>query len=120
MPKAAKVAFAAADAASPGHARAVLGLAVTDGAGPDAMARVAAACDTLEHAGKLGERALVLAAAHAWAGHGAHALEVAEQAIASPAQDPTGWSLPADPIFAPLRTADGYARLAARLAARAS
>jgi hypothetical protein len=35
-------------------------------------------------------------------------------------QDPTGWSLPADPIFAPLRTADGYARLAARLAARAS
>ncbi len=118
--EAARLAFAAADAASPGHARAMLGRAVADGAGPAAVARVAAACDTLERAGKLGERALVLAAAHAWAGHGTHALEVAEQAIATPAQNPTGWSLPADPIFAPLRTADGYARLAARLAARAS
>jgi tetratricopeptide (TPR) repeat protein len=117
---AARLAFAAADAASPGHARAVLGLALAAGASGDAVARVAIACDRLERAGKVGERALVLAAAYGWAGQGAHGLGMAEQAIATPAQDPTGWSLPADPIFAPLRTADGYARLAARLAARAS
>ena len=38
-------------------------VAVADGAGTDAVARVADACDTLERAGKIGERALVLAAA---------------------------------------------------------
>jgi DNA-binding winged helix-turn-helix (wHTH) protein len=119
-PEAARLAFSAADAASPGHARALLGLALAEGAGGDAVARVATASDILARSGKHGERALVLAAAHAWAGQGPHGLEFAEQAIATTAQDPTGWSLPADPIFAPLRTAEGYARLAARLAARAS
>jgi hypothetical protein len=34
--------------------------------------------------------------------------------------DASGWSLPAEPMFAPLRLADGYPRLAARLAARAA
>jgi DNA-binding winged helix-turn-helix (wHTH) protein len=116
----ARTAFAAADLASPGHARAVLGRALADGPAHDAVARVTAACEVLDGSGKHGERALVLAAAHAWAGRAAEAMVHAEQAISTPQPDSSGWSLPADPMFAPLRAADGYPRLAARLASRAS
>ena len=45
---------------------------------------------------------------------------MAEQALAATAPDATGWSLPADAMFAPLRAASGFGRLAARLGARAS
>ena len=62
----------------------------------------------------------VLAAAHAWAGQPDEGLALAEQAIDTPRPDTTGWSLPAEPMFAPLRSAAGYARLAAHLASRAS
>ena len=41
-------------------------------------------------------------------------------ALAGPSAEPLGWSLPADGMFAPLRVADGYDRVAARLASRAS
>lgn len=116
----ARAAFGAALAASPGHARSMLGLAVADGAGLDAVPRVDGACRTLAHSGKHAERALVLAAAEAWGGRPAEGLALAEQAIAGPVPDAAGWSLPADPIFTPLRAADGYARLAARLASRAA
>ena len=70
--------------------------------------------------GKHGERALLLAAAHGWAGRADEGLAVAEQALAATAPDATGWSLPADPLFAPLRAASGFGGLAARLGARAS
>lgn len=112
--------FSAALAASPDHARAVLGLAIADGCAADAVARVAPACDTLHASGKHGERRLVLAAAHAWAGHDAEAVAIASEALDASGPDPTGWSLPADPMFAPLRSAAGYGSLAARLASRAS
>jgi DNA-binding winged helix-turn-helix (wHTH) protein len=112
--------FAAALAASPGHARAVLGMAVADGAAHDAGARVADACRRLAEAGKHVERALVLAAAEAWSGRLSDAVQHAEHAIGGAVPDAAGWSIPADPIFTPLRTADGYARLAARLASRAA
>lgn len=118
--EAARTAFSAANAASPGHARAVLGLALAGGGAGDAVARVESACAALEGSGKHSERALVLAAAHAWGGHAAEGLAFAERAIATSLPDPTGWSLPADPMFSPLRAADGYARLAARLGTRAS
>ncbi|MEZ5291690.1 MAG: transcriptional regulator [Vicinamibacterales bacterium] len=116
----ARAAFGAALAASAGHARAVLGQALVDGAAGDTAARVSGACARLETTGKHVERALVLAAAEAWRGRPADGLRLAEQAIDGPAPDTAGWSLPADPIFAPLRAADGYARLAARLASRAA
>ena len=70
--------------------------------------------------GKHGECALLLAAAHGWAGRADEGLAVAEQALAATAPDATGWSLPADPLFAPLRASAGFGRLAARLGARAS
>ncbi|MEZ5415984.1 MAG: transcriptional regulator [Vicinamibacterales bacterium] len=117
---AARAAFAAALAASPGHARAVLGRAVADGAASDTAARVSEACGALARSGKLVERALVLAAAEAWSGRAAEALAHADGAIARAVPDAAGWSLPADPMFAPLRAADGYPWLAARLASRAS
>ena len=116
----ARHAFAAAEVRSPGHARAVLGLAVADGHAIEAVGRVSSACDTLTASGKHAERALVLAAAHAWAGRPDQGLALAEQAIDTPRPDTTGWSLPAEPMFAPLRSAAGYARLAAHLASRAS
>ncbi len=117
---AARVAFTEANALSPGHARSLLGLAIAEGAAGDAVTRVASACTALASAGKHGERSLVLAAAEAWSGQAPAGLAHAEHAIATPVPDQTGWSLPADPIFAPLREATGYARLLARLASRAS
>jgi hypothetical protein len=110
----------AVDSASPGHARAVLGLAIADGAATEAVARVGPTCDALAGAGKRGERALVLAAAHGWAGRPDEGLALVQEALATQWPDATGWSLPAEPMFAPLRAAAGHARLAARLASRAS
>ena len=98
----------------------MLGLALADGHAAEAADSVAAACVELERGGKHGERALVLAAAQAWAGDADDGLAAADQALAGSRPDPTGWSLPADPMFAPLRAASGYARLAARLASRAA
>lgn len=112
--------FAAAREASPDHARALLGLAVADGAAANAVARVTPACEVLASSGKHAERALVLAAAHGWAGDAERGIAIVTDAIAAAAPDTTGWSLPAEPMFAPLRNAAGYARLAAQLAARAS
>lgn len=113
-------ALAAADAASNGHARAVLGVAVGEDHAVDAVARVAGACAELERAGKHAERTLVLASAEAWSGNATGGLALLDKALSTPAADATAWSLPAEPMFAPLRAADGYARLAARLAARAA
>ncbi len=118
--EAARTAFEAAAAASPGHGRAMLGLAIAARRAADAAESVGAACVELERAGKHGERALLLAAAQAWAGRADDGLVVADQALTGSRPDSTGWSLPADPMFAPLRAAAGYARLAARLASRAS
>ena len=118
--QAARAAFEAAAAASPGHGRAMLGLAIASGHAAEAAERVGAACVELERAGKHGERALLLPAAQAWAGRADDGLVAAEQALAGSRPDATGWSLPADPMFAPLRAAAGYPRLAARLASRAS
>ena len=81
---------------------------------------LASAVARLEASGKLAEQALVLAAASAWTGQPERALQHADRLLAMTPDDSSGWSLPADPMFAPLRRADGYARLAARLAARAA
>jgi tetratricopeptide (TPR) repeat protein len=116
----ARDAFAGAEAASPGHARAQLGLAVANGAARQAGERVAAACATLAESGKHGEQALVMAAALGWAGNPDDGVAHAEAALSRAGTDSTGWSLPADPMFAPLRSSAGYPRLLARLASRAS
>jgi len=117
---AAAAAFAAADAAAPGHGRAALGAAMARDDAAGALAAVAAACEAMAGAGKHGERTLLLAAAHGWRGDADTGLGTAEQVLAGASPDTTGWSLPADPIFAPLRAAPGFARLAARLASRAA
>jgi DNA-binding winged helix-turn-helix (wHTH) protein len=115
----AAAAFAAATAASPGHARATLGQVVASGGSAVNDARVVAACTELERGGKHRERELLMAAAHAFAGDSSEAVACAERALSGP-PDAIGWSLPADPMFAPLRALPGYARLAARLASRAA
>jgi DNA-binding winged helix-turn-helix (wHTH) protein len=117
--EAAIAAFALAAALSPGHARATLGDVVASGGAPVDDPRVVAACAALERGGKLRDRQLLLAAAHAFAGAAGAAISHAEQALAGP-PDATGWSLPAEPMFAPLRALPGYSRLASRLAARAA
>ena len=74
----------------------------------------------MRRVGKAGERSLLLAAAHGWAGRGSEGLAIVAEALDAPVPDPLGWSVPADAMFAPLRAADGYHRVAARLASRAS
>ena len=101
-------AFHAAAAASPGHGRATLGLAIAAGEATDGVDRVAGACADMARVGKHGECALLLAAAHGWGGRADEGLAVAEQALVTTSPDATGWSLPADPLFAPLRAAGGY------------
>jgi hypothetical protein len=115
----AAAAFAAATAASPGHARAALGQVIAADGAPVNDPRVVTACADLERGGKPRERVLLLAAAHAFAGESGDAVACAERALAGPPAA-TGWNLPADPMFAPLRALPGYARLAARLASRAA
>ena len=117
---AARAAFAEADAASPGHGRAQLGLLVADGEARVVVERLAPVLADLERAGKHGEARLVAAAACAWAGDAAGGLAHAEEALTAPWLDSSGWSLPADPMFTPLRQAAGFPRLLARLASRAS
>jgi hypothetical protein len=108
---------------SANRARARLGLILAQSAGGatsgDADA-VVSACADLESSGKHVEQALVLAAAAAWRSEPAVAMQHAERVFSLTAADASGWNLPVDPIFAPLRLADGYPRLAARLAARAA
>jgi DNA-binding winged helix-turn-helix (wHTH) protein len=115
----AAAAFAAATVLSPGHARAALGQVVADGGSAVNDPRVIAAGAELERGGKHRERDLLLAAAHAFDGAPADAVACAQRALAGP-PDATGWNLPADPMFSPLRAAPGYARLAARLASRSA
>ena len=117
---AARVAFHAAAAASPGHGRAMLGLAIADGHAADAVECIGRAAEALGRAGKLGERTILLAAAHGWAGRGSEGVALVADALAGSSPEPLGWSLPADPMFAPLRAADGYHGVAAMLASRAS
>ena len=117
---AARAAFAAADVAAPGHGRARLGLAVAEGDSAHAVDRVTAACAELEGAGKHGERTLLLAAALAWSGDVAGGIARAEHALDGQWPDSSGWSLPADPLFAPLRERAAAATLLARVASRAS
>ena len=116
----ARALFTAAHDASPGYARAQLGLALIDGQAPATDARVLAACAELERGRKHNEHRLLLAAAHAWGGDGAAALALAHAVLTESAPDATGWSLPADPMFTALRMLPGYARLASHLASRAS
>lgn len=117
---AARAAFHAAAAASPGHGRAMLGVALADGHGADVIGPVASAVEALGRVGKIGERTLLLAATHGWAGRSSEGLALIAEALAGAPAGALGWSLPADPMFAPLRAADGYHRVAAMLASRAS
>jgi DNA-binding winged helix-turn-helix (wHTH) protein len=120
---AARDVFASALEASPDRARARLGfgLAGATGAPMASLSDVVTSVSArLEAGGKPVEQALVLAAAAAWSGEPSMALQHADRLLAMTPDDSSGWSLPADPMFAPLRRADGYARLAARLAARAA
>ncbi|MGV3519437.1 winged helix-turn-helix domain-containing protein [Luteitalea sp.] len=116
----ARAAFHVAATASPGHGRAMLGRAIAGGRAADAVESIGPAAEALGRAGKLGERTLLLAAAHGWAGRGSDGVALVADALAGASSGPMGWSLPADPMFAPLRAADGYHRVASMLASRAS
>jgi tetratricopeptide (TPR) repeat protein len=120
---AARDVFASALQASPDRARARMGFSLAEAAGapaPFLSDALTSAVARLEASGKLAEQALVLAAASAWTGQPERALQHADRLLAMTPGDASGWSLPADPMFATVRRADGYARLAARLAARAA
>lgn len=98
----------------------MLGLAIADGHAVDAVESIGPAAEALGRAGKLGERTLLLAAAHGWAGRGSEGVALVADALAGASSGPMGWSLPADPMFAPLRAADGDHRVASMVASRAS
>jgi len=112
--------------ADDGSGRALLGLALSyrrlgnaDAAGR-ALAAVSRVTAMFRRAGR-NEHAQVLdAGAHVASGDEEKALALLASAVADAAPGPFGWTLPIDPVFAPLRDMPGMARILAAIAARAA
>jgi DNA-binding winged helix-turn-helix (wHTH) protein len=110
-------AFRGALSIVPGHARAILGLFNGGMAPPN---QVDAALAELEAGQKSGEAALIRAAYAAFDGRTETAVRVLAAYVESAPPGPAGWSLRADPIWLPLRDADGFSALLSVVAARAA
>lgn len=109
----------------PEHARSLAGLGAAlagsgdrEGSGA-AFARAEAAVGALRKGGRAGEAMLSAALIHAARGTQKDALECLESLLADPDLPFTGWTIPIEPLLAPLRETTAFARIAGRLADRA-
>lgn len=116
--------FRAALEAAPGHARSRVGLALTsrldEARSGDTHADALAACAELTRGGKQTEAAILLSAHDAWSGETLAAVDRLSRLVEHAPPGSTGWSLGVDPALWPLIGADGFDRVLARIAARAS
>ena len=124
-PEAAAVQFRCALGLFPEHARTLVGLGAalaasgdTDGADA-AFARVDAAIEALRRGGRSNETMLAAALLHTVCGRKNEALDCLNALLDQADQPFTGWTIPVEPLLAPLRDAAAFNRLAGRLADRA-
>jgi DNA-binding winged helix-turn-helix (wHTH) protein/tetratricopeptide (TPR) repeat protein len=110
----------------PDHARSLLGLASSlrearDAAGAEAaLARAAAATDALRLGGRGSEATLSEAFGHAVAGRGDDAVAALHRLLDEADLPFTGWTIPIEPLIAPLHRHDGFAGVLKKLQDRAS
>jgi hypothetical protein len=114
--------FRAALAIVGGHARATLGLMLASGPAnhETVLSQLAPIHAELTAAGRATDAALLSIAGLAWTGRTSEAVAQLSQLLEAAPAGSTGWSLPVDPMFAPLRHASGMDRILARLASRAA
>ena len=109
----------------PEHARSLVGLGAAlaaDGervAADAAFARAATAIEALRRGGRGGEAALVEAFHHAVRGKAEDAVTALERMLEKAELSFAGWTIPIEPLLAPLRGTPGLHGILVRLAARA-
>jgi len=109
----------------PRHARSLVGLAAAcraDGRTADADAHTARARDAaneLERGGRATEAALARAFDQATIGRADEAIATLEQLLVQADLPFAGWTIPIEPLLAPLHRSPGFARVLARLSERA-
>ncbi|CAN5411189.1 hypothetical protein BH23ACI1_BH23ACI1_10810 [soil metagenome] len=109
----------------PDHARSLVGLgaalaAAGDSAGADAaFAQADRAIEGLRRGGRAGEACLASAFQHAVHARRAEVIETLLRLFERPDAPFTGWTLPIEPLFEPLRSDSGFQAILASLADRA-
>jgi DNA-binding winged helix-turn-helix (wHTH) protein/Flp pilus assembly protein TadD len=109
----------------PEHARSLVGLGAAHAAHGDKRAAEAAfrhavsAIDALRAGGRSSEAALAEAFHHAVCGRSAEAIEGLRRLVDHPELPFTGWTIPIEPLFAPLRQTRGFQAVLAAIAAHA-
>jgi tetratricopeptide (TPR) repeat protein len=105
----------------PQHARSLIGLGAALAAQGDsaeaagAFARAEKAIEGLRHGGRGGEATLAEAFLHAVHGRTGEAIEAVRRLVERPAPPFTGWTVPVEPLLAPLRHLPAFAAIRARL-----
>jgi DNA-binding winged helix-turn-helix (wHTH) protein/tetratricopeptide (TPR) repeat protein len=106
----------------PEHTRLLTGLAAALLAQGDMRAvggvfeRTTAAIETLRRNGRGADASLAEAFQHTVQGRHTEAVEALRRLVELPSPPFAGWSIPVEPLLAPLRTQPGFAAVAARLA----
>jgi DNA-binding winged helix-turn-helix (wHTH) protein/Flp pilus assembly protein TadD len=109
----------------PEHARSLVGLGAAHAAGGDRQAADAAymhamrAIEGLRAGGRTGEATISEAFLHAVCGRSAEAVSALERLVGRPEVPFTGWTVPIEPLFAPLRQSREFAAVLSTIAARA-
>jgi adenylate cyclase len=109
----------------PEHARSLVGLGAAlasagDASGADAaFARASAAIDSLRKGGRSSEANMAEALQHAVRNHEDRALECLTTLLDRADLPFTGWTIPIEPLFDPLRDGVAFRKIAGRLADRA-
>jgi tetratricopeptide (TPR) repeat protein len=109
----------------PEHARSLVGLGASlradgDPAAADAaFARASSAIAALRRGGRGGEAALAEASHHAVRGRHAEAIATLHRLLDKAELSFSGWTIPVEPLLAPLRTTPAFQTILSRLAERA-
>jgi DNA-binding winged helix-turn-helix (wHTH) protein/Tfp pilus assembly protein PilF len=109
----------------PEHARSLLGLGAAHSAHGDkraaeaAFKRATSAIDALRRGGRNSEATLAEAFHHAVCSRSDEAVDVLKPLVERPELPFTGWTIPIEPLFAPLRKTPGFKAILAALAQRA-
>jgi adenylate cyclase len=109
----------------PDHARSLVGLgaarmAAGDKSGAeDAFARATAAIDALRRGGRTSEAMMAEAMLHAVRGDTSRAVDALNALLDKPDMPFSGWTIPIEPLFEPIRRLKDFQQVTARLAERA-